>query len=167
MRDLIIKLETLKESKEWQKFIWGLRAEMEEKNAQILAGELEDGILLSEADMIRHEINFINWLIDWIKIKDKETKEALIADLEKSKNWRIDRLLGRTHEYKLENIIEWDSYASEDLIRSDNWWIECMDNLPTKLANELKMKETQVEEREEAEIDEQINALSSLELNGL
>ena len=42
-----------------------------------------------------------------------------------------------------------------------------MDNLPTKLANELKMKETQVEEREEAEIDEQINALSSLELNGL
>lgn len=167
MRDLIIKLETLKESKEWQKFIWGLRAEMEEKNAQILAGELEDGILLSEADMIRHEINFINWLIDWIKIKDKETKEALIADLEKSKNWRIDRLLGRTHEYKLENIIEWDSYASEDLIRSDNWWIECMDNLPTKLANELKVKETQVEEREEAEIDEQINALSSLELNGL
>ena len=167
MRDLIIKLETLKESKEWQKFIWGLRAEMEEKNAQILAGELEDGILLSEADMIRHEINFINWLIDWIKIKDKETKEALIADLEKSKNWRIDRLLGRTHEYKLENIIEWDSYASEDLIRSDNWWIECMDNLPTKLANELKIKETQVEEREEAEIDEQINALSSLELNGL
>lgn len=167
MRDLIVKLETLKESKEWQKFIWGLRAEMEESNAQILAGELEDGILLSEADMIRHEINFINWLIDWIKIKDKETKEALIADLEKSKNWRIDRLLGRTHEYKLENIIEWDSYASEDLIRSDNWWIECMDNLPTKLANELKMKETQVEEREEAEIDEQINALSSLELNGL
>ena len=167
MRDLIIKLETLKESKEWQKFIWGLRAEMEEKNAQILAGELEDGILLSEADMIRHEINFINWLIDWIKIKDKETKEALIADLEKSKDWRIDRLLGRTHEYKLENIIEWDSYASEDLIRSDNWWIECMDNLPTKLANELKVKETQVEEREEAEIDEQINALSSLELNGL
>ena len=167
MRDLIVKLETLKESKEWQKFIWGLRAEMEEKNAQILAGELEDGILLSEADMIRHEINFINWLIDWIKIKDKETKETLIADLEKSKNWRIDRLLGRTHEYKLENIIEWDSYASEDLIRSDNWWIECMDNLPTKLANELKMKETQVEEREEAEIDEQINALSSLELNGL
>lgn len=167
MRDLIVKLGTLKESKEWQKFIWGLRAEMEEKNAQILAGELEDGILLSEADMIRHEINFINWLIDWIKIKDKETKEALIADLEKSKNWRIDRLLGRTHEYKLENILEWDSYASEDLIRSDNWWIECMDNLPTKLANELKVKETQVEEREEAEIDEQINALSSLELNGL
>jgi hypothetical protein len=33
---------------------------MEEKNAQILAGELEDGILLSEADMIRHEISFIN-----------------------------------------------------------------------------------------------------------
>ena len=167
MRDLIVKLETLKESKEWQKYIWGLRAEMEEKNAQILAGELEDGILLSEADMIRHEINFINWLIDWIKIKDKEVKSALIEDLEKSKNWRIDRLLGRTHEYKLENILEWDSYASEDLIRSDNRWIECMDNLPNKLLEKLKLEETQVEERAEAEIDEQINALSSLELNGL
>ena len=167
MRDLIIKLEALKESKEWQKYIWGLRTEMEESNAQILAGELEDGILLSEADMIRHEISFINWLIDWIKIKDKETKEALIADLEKSKNWRIDRLLGRTHEYKLENILEWDSYASEDLIRSDNRWIECMDNLPNKLLEKLKLEETQVEERAEAEIDEQINALSSLELNGL
>lgn len=106
MRDLIIKLEALKESKERQKHIGGLRAEMEEKNAQLLAGELEDGILLSEADMIRHEINFINGLIDGIKVKDKETKEALIADLEKSKNWRIDRLLGRTHEYKLENILE-------------------------------------------------------------
>ena len=167
MRDLIIKLEALKESKEWQKYIWGLRAEMEEKNAQILAGELEDGILLSEADMIRHEISFINGLIDGIKVKDKEVKEALIADLEKSKNWRIDRLLGRTHEYKLENILEWDSYASEDLIRSDNRWIECMDNLPNKLLEKLKLEETQVEEREEAEIDEQINALSSLELNGL
>lgn len=167
MRDLIIKLEALKESKERQKHIGGLRAEMEEKNAQLLAGELEDGILLSEADMIRHEINFINGLIDGIKVKDKETKEALIADLEKSKNWRIDRLLGRTHEYKLENILEWDSYTSEDIIRADNWWIECMDNLPNKLANELKVKEAQVEEIKEAEVEEQINALSSLELNGL
>lgn len=55
----------------------------------------------------------------------------------------------------------------DDLVRSENRWIECFDNLPTKIANELKVKETQVEEREEAEIDEQINALSSLELNGL
>ena len=37
---------------------------------------------------------------------DKETKEALVADLEKSKNWRIDRLLGKTHEYKLDNILD-------------------------------------------------------------
>ena len=98
MRDLIVKLETLKESKEWQKYIWGLRAEMEEKNAQILAGELEDGILLSEADMIRHEISIIDNLIGLIKVKDKEVKEALIADLEKSKGCRVDRLLGNTHE---------------------------------------------------------------------
>ena len=167
MRDLIVKLEALKESKEWQKHIGGLRAEMEEKNAQLLAGELETTELLSEADMIRHEIIFINGLIDGIKVKDKETKEALIADLEKSKNWRIDRLLGRTHEYKLENILEWDSYTSEDVIRADNWRIECMDNLPNKLANELKVKEAQVEEMKEAEVQEQIDALSSLELDGI
>jgi hypothetical protein len=42
-----------------------------------------------------------------------------------------------------------------------------MDNLPNKLLEKLKLEETQVEERAEAEIDEQINALSSLELNGL
>jgi hypothetical protein len=55
----------------------------------------------------------------------------------------------------------------DDLVRSENRWIECFDNLPTKIANELKVKETQVEEMKEAEVDEQINALSSLELNGL
>jgi hypothetical protein len=56
--------------------------------------------------MIRHEISFIDGLIGNLKIKDKETREALIADLEKSKDWRIDRLLGRTHEYKLDNILD-------------------------------------------------------------
>jgi hypothetical protein len=39
-----------------------------------------------------------------------------------------------------------------------------MDNLPNKLANELKVKETQVEEMKEAEVQEQIDALSNLEI---
>jgi hypothetical protein len=43
--------------------------------------------------MIRHEIKLISNLIDGLKVKDKETKEALIEDLEKSRNWRINRLL--------------------------------------------------------------------------
>ena len=43
--------------------------------------------------MIRHEIKFISDLIGSIKIKDKETREALVEDLEKSKNRRINRLL--------------------------------------------------------------------------
>jgi ribosome-binding protein aMBF1 (putative translation factor) len=39
--------------------------------------------------------------------------------------------------------------------------------LPTKLAEELKVKETQVEATEQAEIQEQLDALSSLEVEGL
>ena len=170
MRDLIVKLETLKESKEREKIVQGLKDAQAEQNKILLEDKLDEWFetqYYSEADMIKHELKFIDKLIWDIKIKDKATKEELITDLEKSKNWRIDRLLGRTHEYKLDNILEWDAYTTEDLYRAENRWIECFNNLPTKIANELKLKETQVEEMKEAEVEEQINALSSLELNGL
>jgi hypothetical protein len=39
--------------------------------------------------------------------------------------------------------------------------------LPTKLAEELKVKEGQIEEVKDAEIQEQLDALSSLEVEGL
>jgi hypothetical protein len=39
--------------------------------------------------------------------------------------------------------------------------------LPTKLAEELKVKEQQEEATREAEVQEQIDALSNLEINGL
>ena len=91
----------------------------------------------------------------------------MVADLEKSMNWRINRLLGKTHEYKLDNIVYEDEYTVEDLYRAENRWIECFENLPTKLAEELKVKEQQEEATKEAEVQEQIDALSSLELNGL
>lgn len=123
--------------------------------------------IYSEADMIRHEIKFISELMWGLKVKDKESREALVADLEKSKNWRINRLLWKTHEYKLDNIIPEDAYTEEDLYRAENRWIECFENLPTKLAEELKVKEQQEEATKEAEVQEQIDALSTLELNGL
>lgn len=170
MRELIIKLETLKESKEREKAVAKLREAQEEKNKQLLEWESEeDGMTAyySEADMIRHEIKFIWELIGGLKVKDKETREALVADLEKSMNWRINRLLWKTHEYKLDNIVYEDAYTTEDLYRSENRWIECFENLPTKLAEELKVKETQVEATEQAEIQEQLDALSSLEVEGL
>lgn len=170
MRELIIKLETLKESKEREKAVAKLREAQEEKNKKLLEWESEeDGMTAyySEADMIRHEIKFIWELIWGLKVKDKETREALVADLEKSMNWRINRLLWKTHEYKLDNIVYEDAYTTEDLYRSENRWIECFENLPTKLAEELKVKETQVEATEQAEIQEQLDALSSLEVDGL
>ncbi len=43
--------------------------------------------------MLRHEIKYISDLIGGLKVKDKETRETLVEDLEKSKNWRINRLL--------------------------------------------------------------------------
>ena len=169
MRELIIKLETLKESKEREKAVAKLREAQGEKNKKLLEWWVEeDGTAYySEADMIRHEIKFISELIWGLKVKDKETREALVEDLEKSMNWRINRLLWKTHEYKLDNIVYEDAYTTEDLYRSENRWIECFENLPTKLAEELKVKETQVEATEQAEIQEQLDALSSLEVDGL
>lgn len=165
----MVKLEALKDSKERKDAVQKLRDGQVEKDKMLLEWPKpdEEVRLYSEADMIRHEIGYISGLIDAIKVKDKETREALIEDLEKSKNWRLNRLLGKTHEYKLENILEWDAYTQEDIYRSENRWIECFEDLPEKLYNELELKETKVEERNAAEIDEQINALSSLELNGL
>lgn len=169
MKELIIKLETLKDSKERKNAVQKLRDGQAEKDKKLLEWPKpdEEVRLYSEADMLRHEIAYISELIWWIKVKDKETREALVEDLEKSQNWRINRLLGKTHEYKLENIIEWDAYTEEDLYRAENRWIECFENLPNKLAEELKMKETQEQATEQAEIQEQLDALSSLEVEGL
>lgn len=173
MKELVVKLETLKESKERKDAVQKLRDGQEEKN-KILLEWLEaqddfnwDTAYYSEADMIRHEIKYISDLIGGLKVKDKETREALVEDLEKSKNWRINRLLGKTHEYKLDNIILEDAYTTEDLYRAENRWIECFENLPTKLAEELKMKKTQEQAAKEAEVQEQIDALSNLEIEGL
>ena len=169
MKELIVKLETLKDSKERKNAVQKLRDGQAEKDKKLLEWPKpdEEVRLYSEADMLRHEIAYISELIWWIKVKDKETREALVEDLEKSQNWRINRLLGKTHEYKLENIIEWDAYTEEDLYRAENRWIECFENLPNKLAEELKMKETQEEATAQAEIQEQIDALSTLEVEGL
>jgi hypothetical protein len=159
----------LKESKEREKAVAKLREAQEEKKKKLLEWiEEEDGTAYySEADMIRHEIKFISELIWGLKVKDKETREALVEDLEKSMNWRINRLLWKTHEYKLDNIVYEDAYTTEDLYRAENRWIECFENLPTKLAEELKVKEGQIEEVKDAEIQEQLDALSSLEVDGL
>ena len=117
--------------------------------------------------MIRHEIKFISELIGGLKVKDKETREALVEDLNKSMNWRINRLLCKTHEYKLDNIVYEYAYTEEDLYRTENRWIECFDNLPQKLADELKQRELQEQATKEAEVQEQIDALSKLEIEGL
>lgn len=169
MRELIIKLESLRESKEREKAVAKLREAQEEKNKKLLEwkSEEEGTAYYSEADMIRHEIKFISELIWGLKVKDKETREALVEDLNKSMNWRINRLLWKTHEYKLDNIVYEDAYTTEDLYRAENRWIECFENLPTKLAEELKVKEGQIEEVKDAEIQEQLDALSSLEVDGL
>ena len=120
MRELIIKLESLKESKEREKAVAKLREAQEEKNKKLLEWWVEETVdcwtaYYSEADMIRHEIKFISELIWGLKVKDKETREALVEDLEKSMNWRINRLLWKTHEYKLDNIVYEDAYTTEDL----------------------------------------------------
>ena len=166
MRDLIVKLWTLKESKDWTKIVEKLRELQSEKNKILLEGS-EETEYYSEADMIRHEIKFINDLIASLKIKDKEVLKALVEDLEKSQNWRINRLLWKTHEYKLDNYVPDEAYTTEDFYRAENRWIECLENLPTKLINELELKVQQEEATKQAEVQEQIDALSKLEVEGL
>ena len=167
MRELILKMESLKDSKEWQKIINQLRKEQEESNQLLLEWGEKDFKPHTEAEMIRHEISIIDEFIGELKLKDKEVKEALVADLEKSKNWRIDRLLWKTHEYKLDTIIDWDYYTRQDFIRAENRWLECLDNLPNKVKGILEEKEKSEQAVSEAEIQENIDALSDLELNGL
>lgn len=167
MRDLIVKLENLKESKEREKAVSDLRKAQEEKNIALLEWAEKDYKPHSEAEMLRHEISFIDSLIGSIKIKDKEVKEALIWDLEKSKNRRINRILGKTHEYKLDTIIDWDYYTRQDFTRAENRWIECFENLPTKVAEEEKEREKAEQATNEAEIQENLDALTDLELWGL
>jgi hypothetical protein len=76
--------------------------------------------------------------------------------------------LWRTNEYKLDTYeVNEKEYTTEDLYRNANWWIECFKHLPVKLSEELKLKEWQVEEIKEAEVQEQIDALASLEADGL
>ena len=171
MSDLIVKLESLRDSKEWEKlckeveerYEWNRIALYQIKKEKRWMAELH-----SEADMIQHEICTISDLIwDLDVLKDKDCKKALIEDLEKSKKWRIDRLYGRTHEYKLNLIVPDDAYTAEDISRAEIWWTECFKNLPNKLIEELKVKETQVKEMQDAEVQEQIDALASLESEGL
>lgn len=66
MKELIAKLETLKESKERKDAVQKLRDAQEEKNKIILEGTIDlsyEDAYYSEADMIRHEIKFISDLI--------------------------------------------------------------------------------------------------------
>lgn len=167
MSDLIVKLENLRDSKEWGKLVEELRTAQEENNKALLEWAEKDYKPHTEAEMIRHEISLIDNLIGLIKVKDKEVKEALIADLEKSKKWRIDRLLWKTHEYKLDTIVDWDYYTWQDFTRAENWWIEIMSELPNKLIGIEKEKEKSEQAVAQAEIQEQIDALSTLEVDGL
>ena len=170
MRDLIVKLETLKDSKEFITLGEQLEKSVEEQNDRLLNGKEWDFIWpFTEWDLIRHEIRYIEKLKDKLsKIKDKDCREALIADLDKSIKWRKDRILGKTHELRLDSEDYNERDLNEaDLFRTENWWIECFKNLPAKLVEELKLKETQVEEIKEAEVQEQIDALASLEDAGL
>lgn len=170
MSDLLVKLETLKDSKEWENLCKEVeeRAEWNRIALYKTNKSKRKEELHSEADIIQHEICVISDLIwDLDAIKDNDCRKALVDDLEKSKKWRWDRLCGRTHEFKLNLIVPDDAYTAEDISRAEIWWSECFKNLPNKLIEELKVKEAQVKEMQDAEVQEQIDALASLESEGL
>lgn len=162
MGDLIAKLEWFRPSNEWQNHIQALRDKQIEQNKILLEGGTEiKGISL--ADFLRHEIKFLWKLKEWINIKDKEIKEAILDWIQKNIDGRINVLLWKTREFKIDNICKDDCYTEEDKYRTENYWIEWLEALPVTIAEAEKVKEQQVQAMDEAEVQEQIDALSSLE----
>lgn len=162
MGDLIVKLEWFRPSKEWQNHIQALRDKQIEQNKILLEGGTEI-IWISLADFLRHEIKFLWKLKEWINIKDKEIKEAILDWIQKNIDGRINVLLWKTREFKIDNICKDDCYTEEDKHRTENYWIEWLEALPVTIAEAEKVKEQQVQAMNEAEVQEQIDALSSLE----
>ena len=75
-------------------------------------------------------------------------------------------MLGKTHEYRLDTI-EDTYYTWQDFIRAENRWIELFNNLPNKLKMAEEEKRKAQESVQQAEIQENLDALSSLEVEGL
>ena len=173
MRDLITKLETLQSSKVWQDHIQALRDGQVEQNAKLLwsyEGEEYENYtmrLYSLADFLRHEVKFLNKLYAWVDIKDKSTRESVLDGIQRNIDGRINVLLWKTREFKMDNIIEWESYTEADLWRTENYWIERLERLPLTLAEEERQKELKREAEEQAQIQENLDALSVLESEGL
>ena len=168
MRDLIVKLETLKASNEWSEFIQSLRDWQVEQNAKLLEwSKSKKKVLCSLSDFLRHEISFLWILKNKLNIKDKDCKEAIIDWIQRNIDGRINVILWKTREFKQDNILEWDSYTEEDLRRTENYRIEWLYELPVSIANEERLKEQQYEATKDAEVQEQIDALASLEDAGL
>ena len=169
MKELTMKLETFRQSKERKDHIQSIIDAHKEKDDRLLEWPKPDEQLelYSLADFYRHEVKFLTELRDGIKIKNKAIRDEIIDWLNKNIDMRINILLGKTRDWKMENIIEWDSYTKEDLWRVENYFIGWLDELPQTIANQLKLKENEEKANMEAQIQENIDALSDLELNGL
>lgn len=171
MRDLITKLETLQSSKVWQDHIQALRDGQVEQNAKLLwsyEGEEHENYVMrcySLADFLRHEVKFLSKLYAWIDIKDKSTREKVLEGIQRNIDGRINVLLWKTREFKMDNIIEWECYTESDLWRTENYWIERLERLPLTLAEEERQVELKKQAEEQAEIQENLDALQDYELN--
>ena len=75
-------------------------------------------------------------------------------------------MLGKTHEYGLD-IVGDTFYTRQDFTRAENRWIELFNNLPNKLKMAEEEKRKAQESVQQAEIQENLDALSSLEVEGL
>lgn len=159
-------LKELHESREWENIVKKQKKLSEERNSSLLDGSCELWEKISKADLLRKEIAFIEWLINACKkVKDKTLRLMLIDDLNKSINWRTNILLGYTNEMWLERI-DLDYFYKPDVYRKYNFWLECLENLPNKLAEKEAEKEEVDAQIEVADLEESYNALSNLN-NGL
>lgn len=166
--DLINKLKAVKDSKMWLDTVAKIKKNNEEHRDWLIIWhdkKEEELCFYTKWDLIRKENEIIRMLKEELKcIKDKEVKDLLEEDLNKSLTWREQILCWETNELQLDICIEWAEYTIEDLWRKEIRWEKCFENLIDKNINILEKEEEQEIEVEESSIQEQLDAMSNMDI---
>ena len=102
-------------------------------------------------------------LVDALEsLKDSDAWKAIVEDLDRSQKFRENQIFGYTGD--MLGLDFQQIYSQHDLIRSELRFIEIVKHIPEKLINMEKEKMAKEEIVAASEIQENIDALSELQL---
>lgn len=169
-KELKASLESYKDSKEWLDIVAYVKEWIKEKREALVEWKFEEWELdedYTKADLFRHEIVFLEYLIEQLdSVKTEAIKEVFVEDLKNSIEIRKEILAWETNEVQLDCFVEWQWYLMPDLWRKECRWVKCFENLPNKHIDMLQLKVQQEEADEASKIQENLDALNVLEQNG-